>query len=95
MTFEIACDKNATSPTNYKVNVSNACNVVVSFNHTTGCPSVDMTKYYSFLTDNPWVIAILFIVFGPILNFFGNKFIPWVIAIVSGVAAFILLIVIF
>jgi hypothetical protein len=43
-----------------------------------------------FLEKYPWVLAIFLLVVGPVICFFGKRFIPWVIAVIGGVAAFLI-----
>ena len=47
------------------------------------------------MNDNPWVIAILLIVAGAFIAFYGRKFFKWTISIVSGGMTFFILMLLF
>jgi hypothetical protein len=95
ITFDVKCNPNVTGTPTFILNDTFTCAVVVSFEHESGCPLADFGEYKSFLQDNPWFVAIIFILLGPILNFWGRKFIPWVIGIVTGLTAFTVLLIVF
>lgn len=90
LSFVLTCNKNVSGEPNFKLNEDDKCHPIISFEHKTGCSVTG--DYSSFLERNPWVIALLFIIFGPIMNFKGRKFVPWVIGIVSGGATFFVLV---
>ena len=72
----------------FYLNEDDICNPIISFEHESGCAVADAMNILDFLTRNPWVIAILCIYLGPFINFFGRKFLPWVIGVSTGVLAF-------
>jgi len=57
---------------------------VITFDHAVGCPKADMMNVIDFVTRNPWLLALIGIFVGPFINFYGRKFLPWVIGVLSG-----------
>jgi hypothetical protein len=47
-----------------------------------------LNSFADYIEKNPWIIALFLIFIGPFINFFGEKFFPRVIGIVSGLAGF-------
>lgn len=70
---DIGGDKNA-APQFVSYSTSNKCNPEVILKHRSGCPVFSATSFAVFLNNNPWVIAVLMIVFGAVVTFFGRKF---------------------
>lgn len=96
ITFNIICDANATGlPATWSLNEADACNPVITFTSSAGCPTANLNSFSTYISNNPWVIALFCILVGPVINFFGKKFIPWVIGIVSGSAAFVVALITF
>lgn len=60
----------------------NGCDVVVEMKHKDGCPKidVDISEYLGWLYENQWAIGILYLVIGPVLALFGQKWFPYVTA---------------
>jgi hypothetical protein len=90
--FEIKCDSSITdkpSFTDFDVDNSQECLTLITFSHAAGCPVANVNGLVAYFTENPWVIAIILIVAGFIMNWWGGKFIPWVVAIFSGVVTFL------
>jgi uncharacterized membrane protein YjjP (DUF1212 family) len=44
----------------------------------------------AYISENPWILASILIIGGFIMTFFGGKFLPWVVAIFSGFASFLI-----
>jgi hypothetical protein len=91
ITFYITCDTATTSLAAAAIDDTDPCNPTISFAHAAGCPVASLSSIIAFLSEHPWIFAIFFIIAGPIINFFGRKFVPWVIAIISGFAAFLII----
>jgi len=72
------------------VDYSDHCNPKVSFAHATGCPVAGFTSIINFVSENPWVIAVVLLVFGPVLAFFGRKFLPLFLMLIVGFITFCL-----
>lgn len=53
-----------------------------------------MNGLVAYFTENPWIIAVFLIIAGFIMNWFGGKFIPWVVAIFSGSVTFLIVLLI-
>jgi hypothetical protein len=89
ISFEIFCDKFATGrPQSFSLNESDKCNPIITFTHASGCPYASLNSFAAFIASNPWVIALFFIVIGPVIAFKGRKFFPWVVGTVSGLVTF-------
>jgi hypothetical protein len=91
----VTCDINATGTPTFKLDDTDPCRPIISFTSAAGCPTADLNSFYTYISENPWVIALFCILVGPIINFFGRKFIPWVIGVVSGSAAFVVCLITF
>jgi hypothetical protein len=92
ITFEIFCDPTVTTRpnlTDFSIDNSEECHSFVSFAHAAGCPVANVNGLVAYFTENPWIIGIVLIVGGFIMNWWGAKFIPWVVAIFTGVATFL------
>lgn len=63
---------------------------MVSFSHASGCPVANVNGLVSYLTENPWIVGIILIVAGFIMNWWGSKFLPMVVAIFSGAVTFLI-----
>lgn len=95
ITFEIQCNQSITAQPvqksfSFNDSHSDYCNPVVMFTHASGCPDATLDTVAIFLEEYPWVLAIFLLVVGPVICFFGKRFIPWVIAVIGGVVAFII-----
>lgn len=53
--------------------------------HAAGCSTIDASGFTKFLTDYPWVMGAIFILFGPIIGMVGKRFFPWIVAILASV----------
>jgi len=90
--FEIFCDetKNTTPTfTDFKIDDSDVCNPLVTFTHKAGCPVANLNGFVAYVQENPWIIGGLLIVLGFIVTFYGSKFLPWVVAVLTGGATFL------
>jgi len=85
--FEIECDANKTSqPTSFTISdATDYCNPTITFAHSTGCPDATLDTVAIFIDKYPWVLAIFLLVVGPVICFFGKRFVPWVIAVIGGI----------
>ena len=66
------------------VDRSDECNPVVTVSHSAGCPIQTASDMTIWLSDNPWVYAVLLLVVGPVIALFGKKWFPYVAGITSG-----------
>ena len=87
VSYEILCDPTVESAT-VTVDETDLCNPQVSLTHKSGCPVFQATAIVQWLSTHGWVIGALLIVFGAVANFFGGKYIPYVIAGVAGFITF-------
>jgi hypothetical protein len=88
ITFEILCNENITAqPTRFNVSDADYCNPVISFTHKAGCPEANLDTISIFFEKYPWVIAIFLLIVGPVITFFGRRFVPYVIAIIGGLVS--------
>jgi hypothetical protein len=62
------------------INTSDPCLTVIKMKSTEGCPKFSSTAIVAFLSENPWALAILMIVFGSVVCFFGRRFLKWTLA---------------
>jgi len=83
ITYEIFCD-NVTDTSKMTVDDTDPCNPRITFTHKAGCPVASLSSIAIFFDKYPWVLAVLLIIAGPIINFYGKKFIPIVISVVGG-----------
>jgi len=93
ITFQILCSENITAqPTSksFKIEDSDECNPIITFSHKAGCPDASLDTVAIFLEKYPWVLAIFLLIVGPIITFFGRKFVPYVIATIGGITGFII-----
>lgn len=91
MTTKIVCNpegKLEDKPTGIKATVD-SCNAKINLTHKSGCPIFSVNSWIAFLMKYPWVIAVLMIVFGAVVTFFGMKFFRYTIAVAAGGATFL------
>jgi len=62
---------------------------LVTFTHKAGCPVANLNGFVAYVEQNPWIIGGLLIVLGFIVTFYGAKFLPWVVAVLTGGATFL------
>ena len=97
ITFEILCNPNFTDfpATNEFIMINDdTCNPVIQFTHSAGCPVASANAFISYLEENPFVFAIILIVGGFVVAFFGARFLPRVVAAVAGIITFLVVMVI-
>jgi len=95
ISFNIYCDSEVytISDSDFSLNETDTLNPIISFSHESGCATYSLSTIVIFFDQYPWVLGVLLLIFGPIVNFFGRRFIPWVIAILGGgVSALIVLV---
>ena len=51
--------------------------------HSSGCPIQTANELTIWLADNPWVLAVLLLIVGPLIALFGKKWFPYVAGILS------------
>ena len=86
---EIFCDGSANQITGAKVDASDPCYPKLSFSHKLGCPTLQVTSIIRYLSNNPWAIGIILLVFGALVTLWGGKYFVWVlVSIGSGVTFF-------
>jgi len=88
ITFEVLCNETITAqPTKFTVtdHLLDWCSPVITFTHSAGCPTADLDTVAIFLEKYPWVLAIFLLIVGPVITFFGKRFIPYVIATIGGI----------
>jgi len=71
------------------VNDTDICNPVITFTHKAGCPVANANALVSWVSENPWLIAIVLIAFGAVVTLKGSEFLPWVISITGGIVTFL------
>jgi hypothetical protein len=92
ISFEVFCDEDITgtpSDNDFTIDNSDPCHPVITVSHESGCPVFSFTALVAYVSENPWVIAVFLLVTGPIVTFWGRKFIPWVISIAGGFITFV------
>jgi len=62
----------------------NTCVTTLKLKSSAGCPKYSATAWVEFLNENPWVIAVLMIIFGLITTFFGKKFFTITLSVACG-----------
>lgn len=72
-----------------------SCTQKVTLASRNACPKLSATPFVEFLAEHPWAMGILLIVSGGIIAFFGRKFIQHAVAVISGGAAFLIVMLIF
>lgn len=90
--FEITCDSSITDApvlgaTN--VDLTDPCRPQVRFAHKVGCPVFEATSIVRYLSENPYVLGAILIVFGSIVTFYGGLYFPWVLATLVGGVTFL------
>jgi len=91
MTTNLSCNEAITGAADIKsVVLTNGCEFVITADHKDGCPDVniDIDQYMGWLSENEWVVGIIYIVLGSLLMVFGLQFFPYVTA--SLIAIFIM-----
>lgn len=91
ISFNITCDSEVETldASTATVDDTDLCNPVIVFSHASGCADASLDTISIFLEKYPWVIAIFMICAGLPVCFFGKRFIPWVIGIIGGIVAFL------
>jgi hypothetical protein len=56
----------------------------VSIASAAGCPVVDLSGIKDFIIASKWILAIIFILCGPVIGMVGKRFFPWVVSIMAG-----------
>lgn len=91
--YEITCDSSITdAPTLGATNVdlvSDPCQPKVTFAHKVGCPVFEATSIVRYLSENPYVLGAILILFGSIVTFYGGLYFPWVLATIVGGVTFL------
>jgi len=91
VSFEIFCDSTVTGTLkdkDFTIDASDECHPVITATHEAGCPVLSFTALVAYVSENPWILAVFLIATGPIVCFWGRKFIPWVISIAGGFITF-------
>jgi len=85
----VICDASNTADGNAKIisvdSTSDACSLKVTVSHAAGCPVTDFSSISDFIMASKWILAVIFILSGPIIGMLGKRWFPWVVAIMSGV----------
>jgi hypothetical protein len=92
-TFEIQCNPEGkrTDPlTDLKIDDADQCNILVTGSHAAGCPVFQATSFVEFLTNHPWIMGFILLVFGCVVTFFGGKWYPHVLATIVGGLTFLI-----
>merc|ERR1712166_530643 len=63
------------------------CEMFVTVSHNAGCPKMDLSSISTFIIAAKWIIAILFILTGPIIGMMGKRWFPWMVACMGGVCS--------
>lgn len=91
--YEITCDRSITEPPKLSLKnldlTSDVCAPKLTFAHKVGCPLFEATTFVRFISDNPWVLGIILIVFGSIVTFFGGKFFFYILPTIVGGVVFL------
>jgi hypothetical protein len=94
MTTKLNCDEDVTAEGGAIVKSlvisENGCEYTVELSHAAGCPTfkLDIDAYMGWLSENQWVIGVIYLVFGPVIALFGLQWFPYVTA--SLVAIFVI-----
>jgi hypothetical protein len=56
---------------------------------------LDLSSIKDFITASKWILAIIFILTGPIIGMVGQRWFPWVVAIMAGFITSLVLLLVF
>eukprot|EP00347_Sterkiella_histriomuscorum_P010029 403338963 len=91
--YEINCDATVTgTPVLTLANLdltSDVCAPKLTFSHKAGCPAFQATSIVRFLSDNPWALGVILLIFGSIVTFFGGKFFHFILPTIAGGVLFL------
>lgn len=94
--FELYCneDGDRNDPivsANFSVDASSdTCRVRVAARHKAGCPQLEATAVIKFFSNNPAIGGLVFLMLGVIATFFGARVFNEIVAVVGGLATFII-----
>lgn len=91
--FIIECDYSVTDrPTSFEVDSTDQCNPVIKFSHEAGCPISNQVSlmYRGYFTEKPFVLAVLLLLIGPFMLFYGRKQIDTILYISTAFVFFYL-----
>lgn len=93
--YEITCDASITGKPEFNQQnldlTTDLCSPKLTFAHKTGCPVFEATSIVRYLSENPWLLGIILLIFGGIVTFYGGKFFPWVLASITGGVTFLVI----
>ncbi len=95
MEIEVFCDENATTPDNEGISLADPCMPKVLYKSKHGCPVFTATAWVVYVSEHPWILAVILIVLGAITAFRGRKFFNVLIGVISGLLTFIVSMLIF
>lgn len=61
------------------------CEYSVNLKHNAGCPTanIDLEQAQAWISENQWVIGIVYVIAGPLIALFGLKWFPYVTAAIA------------
>jgi hypothetical protein len=77
------------------VDYTDKCNPTLKFAHKTGCPAFSLNSFVVFLQEQPWILAVILIVFGLIVTLVGAKFFRITLAVAVGLVTVLALLLFF
>lgn len=90
LTIEVLCDKNATALKLEKIDAStDKCQTKIIYSSQYGCPVFTATAWVIYVSNHPWIMAIVLIVLGYFTAFKGRKFFNLLVAVIGGFLAFV------
>jgi hypothetical protein len=86
-TMVVMCDAGVTGAGAAKIDSldsSDSCHPVVTVSHADGCYEYTASPLIRWLSDNPYVLGIVFLVLGPIIAMCGKRWFPYIAATMGG-----------
>ena len=84
----VMCDASVTGVGEAEVvsaDLSDKCAPVVTVKHAAGCHSLTADPIIRWLSSNPWLLAIFFLIVGPICAFMGKRWFPYVVGTIGAI----------
>ena len=95
MRYEVTCDPTLTGKPDLGIAnldlLEDPCSPKLTFAHATGCPAFEATSIVRFLSENPWALGVILMIFGSIVTFFGGKFFHFILPTIAGGMVFLML----
>jgi hypothetical protein len=76
-------------PSEFKIDETDPCATQISMSTEHGCADFSTTAWVSFLSDHPYILGGVLLIFGAIVTFYGRKFFQYTIAAVGILLGFL------